>query len=430
MRVVDALCVPGETGFFADDQSAIRSGVGSDGFLYTGAAVTPGFDAVRQRGESLLVLLVLEDGHVAQGDCATVQYSGVGGREPVFHAADAARVLRRGVLPELVGLEVGEDVVAVCAAVDAMVVDGEALPAALRYGLSQALLDAAAHACGVTVAELVAQQWSTGVPIAAVPVYVQCGDVRYTNVDKMILKRVDVLPHGLINTVAKLGADGEVLATYVRWLRERILAVAGDPAYRPVLHLDLYGTVGIIFGGDLERVADYLVRLGRLAAPFRLRVEHPVDAGSRDAQVTAFVALRALLAEQDPRVELVVDEWCNTLEDIEVFVEARAADVVHVKTPDLGGLGNTIEALLLVRRAGLLGFAGGTCNETDVSAKLSTQVAMACGAAQVLAKPGMGVDEGLMIVRNEMARTLALVGRRATAATATTTATTTTGVAR
>ena len=37
---------------------------------------------------------------------------------------------------------------------------------------------------------------------------------------------------------------------------------------------------------------------------------------------------------------------------------------------------------------------------------------MACGAVQVLARPGMGVDEGLMIVRNEMARTLALAARR------------------
>jgi methylaspartate ammonia-lyase len=34
---------------------------------------------------------------------------------------------------------------------------------------------------------------------------------------------------------------------------------------------------------------------------------------------------------------------------------------------------------------------------------------MACGADQVLAKPGMGVDEGIMIVRNEMARTRDLV---------------------
>jgi methylaspartate ammonia-lyase len=39
-------------------------------------------------------------------------------------------------------------------------------------------------------------------------------------------------------------------------------------------------------------------------------------------------------------------------------------------------------------------------------------VAMACQATQVLAKPGMGVDEGLMIVGNEMARTAALVRAR------------------
>jgi methylaspartate ammonia-lyase len=37
---------------------------------------------------------------------------------------------------------------------------------------------------------------------------------------------------------------------------------------------------------------------------------------------------------------------------------------------------------------------------------------MACGADQVLAKPGMGVDEGLMIVGNEMARAAALARTR------------------
>jgi methylaspartate ammonia-lyase len=35
-------------------------------------------------------------------------------------------------------------------------------------------------------------------------------------------------------------------------------------------------------------------------------------------------------------------------------------------------------------------------------------VALATGADVVLAKPGMGVDEGLSIVGNEMARTLRL----------------------
>jgi methylaspartate ammonia-lyase len=41
---------------------------------------------------------------------------------------------------------------------------------------------------------------------------------------------------------------------------------------------------------------------------------------------------------------------------------------------------------------------------------------MACDAIQVLAKPGMGVDEGLMIVGNEMARTAALVSARSAVA--------------
>ena len=44
------------------------------------------------------------------------------------------------------------------------------------------------------------------------------------------------------------------------------------------------------------------------------------------------------------------------------------------------------------------------------SAQLSVHVAMACGADQVLAKPGMGADVGLSIVRNEMARVMALAG--------------------
>jgi methylaspartate ammonia-lyase len=95
-----------------------------------------------------------------------------------------------------------------------------------------------------------------------------------------------------------------------------------------------------------------------------------------------------------------------------MFVNQGAADVIHVKTPDLGGVNNTIEALLLVRASGLVAYCGGTCNETDRSAQVSAHVAMACGAGQVLAKPGMGVDEGLMIVGNEMARVAAIAAAR------------------
>lgn len=79
MKIVDLICAPGRTGFYFDDQRAIKSGAGHDGMFYTGDPVTQGFRSVRQAGESISVMLVLADGQIAWGDCAAVQYSGAGG---------------------------------------------------------------------------------------------------------------------------------------------------------------------------------------------------------------------------------------------------------------------------------------------------------------------------------------------------------------
>lgn len=412
MRVVDVLCVPVRSGFYRDDQAAIRAGAIHDGFLYEGQAVTPGFDGIREPGEAVSVLLLLDDGHVALGDCAEVQYSAAGGRAEAFSSTDAVTVIGDHVAPLLTGSE-WDDFRTPAVEVDGLLVDGERLPAAVRYGVTQALLHAQSLCRGVTMAEVLRDEYRTGIELKPVPIYAQSGDDRYTNVDKMILKRVDVLPHGLINQVgSKLGDDGGLLRDYVSWLSRRIRAVRHDAGYMPRLHIDTYGTIGLAFGADLGVVVDYLAVLAECAAPFPLRVEHPIDAGSRDAQVHVYAQLRSLLRERGVPVDLVVDEWCNTLEDIAVFVEAGAADVIHVKTPDLGGVNNTVEALLHVKRNGLAAYCGGSCNETDVSARVSAHVAMACGADQVLAKPGMGVDEGLMVVGNEMARVTALAARR------------------
>ncbi|MCW2882656.1 MAG: methylaspartate ammonia-lyase [Sphaerisporangium sp.] len=401
------LCVPARTGFFTDDQAAIRDGAEHDGFAYRSAPVTPGFTAVRQAGEAVSVMLVLDDGFVAVGDCAAVQYSGVGGRDAVFGAAVGLEMIQEHVVPILTGREL--------TTFRELAAELDALPAhtAVRYGISQAVLAAVAHGRGLTMAELVRDEYDTGVTLGPVPIFVQCGEDRYLNVDKMILKGADALPHGLINNLAeRMGAQGEIFEAYLGWVRDRVLSLRTREDYDPVLHFDTYGTIGLAFDRDTGRMADYLTRLGLVAAPFRLRIEQPLDAGGREAQIEEMAKLRAALRERGSAVELVVDEWCNTMEDIRLFTDAQAADVIHVKTPDLGGINNTIEALLYVRRGGLATYCGGTCNETDRSAEACTHVAMACGADQVLAKPGMGVDEGLMIVGNEMARVTALARAR------------------
>ena len=74
MKIVNVVCAPGRTGFFFDDQKAIKSGAKSDGAAYIGQPVTSGFKSIRQAGESISVMLVLEDGQIAWGDCAAVQY--------------------------------------------------------------------------------------------------------------------------------------------------------------------------------------------------------------------------------------------------------------------------------------------------------------------------------------------------------------------
>jgi methylaspartate ammonia-lyase len=412
VRIVDLRTVPIRAGFFADDQAAIKAGAQQHGFGYRGVPVTPGFTAIREAGEALSVLLFLDDGSVAQGDCAAVQYSGAGGRDPVLRAASAASDIEKHLAPMLIGAELSS-FRELAEQIDGHQTPTGPLHTAIRYGVSQAVLDAVAQSRRLTMAEIVRDEYRTGMELVPVPIFAQTGDDRYLNADKMILKQVDVLPHALINNVeSKLGARGELLEKYLSWLVARIPELRPSASYQPRLHIDTYGTVGAAFGGDVGAVAEYLAGLGRRARPYQLTIEHPIDAGGRDAQIEVYVQLLAELRRLDADVRISVDEWCNTLEDIELFVQRRAADVIHVKTPDLGGITNTIEALLLVRRNGLVAYCGGTCNETDRSAKISAHLAMACGAGQVLAKPGMGVDEGLMIVGNEMARVAAIAARR------------------
>jgi methylaspartate ammonia-lyase len=119
--------------------------------------------------------------------------------------------------------------------------------------------------------------------------------------------------------------------------------------------------------------------------------------------------LRKIIDENGSKVEIVADEWCNTLDDVKYFADNLAGHMLQVKTPDLGGVNNVIEALLYCNQNNIGAYSGGTCNETNVSAEITTNIAIACNATQCLAKPGMGTDEGIMIVNNVMNRTLALI---------------------
>ncbi len=410
MKIVDVVCSKALTGFYFDDQRAIKKGADHDGFTYLGDPVTPGFQAIRQSGEAVSVMIVLEDGQVAYGDCAAVQYSGAGGRDPLFLANDFIPVIEKEIKPRLVGRELNS-FKALAEEIDSMkdAKTGKSIHTALRYGVTQAILDAVAKGKHKLMCEVVAEEYGTTVSEKEIPIFTQSGDNRYENSDKMIIKGAQVLPHALINHVeTKLGNDGGLLLEYITWLKNRVLQLRTSEEYQPVLHIDVYGTIGIAFNNDLEKMVDFFRKAEAAAAPLQLRIEGPMDMEEREKQMLALKELTARLHAEKIGVQVVADEWCNTFDDIKYFADNGAGDMLQIKTPDLGGINNIIESVIYCKKKGVGAYQGGTCNETDRSAQVCVHVAMATQPVQMLAKPGMGVDEGLMIVYNEMERILAV----------------------
>lgn len=409
MKIKKVVCSAGRTGFYFDDQRAIKNGTINDGSTYIGEPVTEGFTRIRQSGESISVMLILENNQIAFGDCAAVQYSGAGGRDPLFLAKDFIPIIEKEVSPKLVGREI-TTFKELCDLIENIKISDKKLHTAIRYGVTQALLDAVAKSNNLLMCQVIAKEYNTHVLDEIVPIFTQSGDSRYDNADKMIIKGAQVLPHGLINNVNdKLGKSGEKLEEYVNWLRDRIISLRDNNSYNPILHIDVYGTLGVAFGNDnYGKIVDYMDKLSQIAKPFKLRIEGPVDVEDRQKQMLALKEIRRLIDERNINVEIVADEWCNTLEDIKYFADNKAGHIIQIKTPDLGGINNIVEAVLYCKEKNIGAYQGGTCNETDRSAIICAHIAMATGPDQVLAKPGMGVDEGYMIVYNEMQRILAL----------------------
>ncbi|HBG09088.1 MAG: methylaspartate ammonia-lyase [Limnochordia bacterium] len=414
MIIKDVVLSKGLTGFYFDDQRAIRQGnFTENGLTYDGVPVTPGFVKIRQAGESVSIQLVLDDGQVAYGDCAAVQYSGAGGRDPLFLADKYIPQIQEYVVPRLIGRKL-TSFRALAEEIDGLR-NGEDKPlhTAIRYGVTQAILDAVARSRKLTMAEVIVEEYGLELKAAPVKIFAQTGDDRRLNADRMIIKHVDVLPHGLFNNINKLGRQGEHLRDYLAWLKQRVQELRVDEDYLPDFQVDVYGTIGEAFDNDIEAIGEYTKQLAELVAPHRLAIEGPVDCGSKEEQIRVMAELRAYVDKHNIPVQFVADEWCNTLEDIKDFVLAKAGHMIQIKAPDLGGINNSVEAVLFCREHGVIPYLGGTCNETERSAQITVQLAVATRPRQILSKPGMGVDEGLCICTNEMNRLVALLKSKA-----------------
>ncbi len=411
MEIASVRAVPGVSAYFTDDQAAITDGTPKDGFGYAGEPTTAGFQQIREPGEALLVEIGLTSGQRVRGDCAAVQYSGVATRDPIFRADEHVAIVEERLGPELVGRSADRfvDNARILEQCEQSESDHQrdSLHTAVQYGVSQALAAAAARSRETTQTQVLATALETTPASDPIAVFGQSGSARRDAAERMLRKRVPVLPHGLFNSLETVGADGEKLLEYVSWLSDRCQQV--ESAYRPRFHVDIYGAVGRLFGSPYDRseVIDYFRELERAAAPYHLQVEEPMDEGSRSAQIRAMQELRDGLADEQVTVDLVADEWCDSRADVEAFADADAVDLVQVKPPDMGSLLESGRAIRQCAGTDTRVYLGGSCNETTRSAQACTHLGLATDVDQILAKPGMGFDEGFAVVTNEMRRTLA-----------------------
>jgi len=236
MKITNVLFSHGYSSFYYDDQAAIKNGARQDGFMYVGKPLTLGFTHIRQPGESISIMLELENGSIAQGDCVAVQYSGAGGRDPIFVGDSYMCFLDQHIVPALLGRDI-DWFKPNSQYIGGLTINGQRLHTALQYGITQALLDATALASGRLKAEVICDEY--GLPYCSdlVKLLGQSGDDRYAAADKMIIKGVDSLPHGLINSPEKLGEDGESLSLYIMWLKDRIDSNNRSSTYRPDIHI-------------------------------------------------------------------------------------------------------------------------------------------------------------------------------------------------
>jgi len=397
--ITDIRVCRGQGAYYCEDITALQERSIEERDRWSRPAMTEGFSHVREVAETVSVGLELDDGTLAWGDCVGVSYGGKAGRDSIFRADRGQALLEKTIAP----LWIGRQITRFREAADEL--DKEGYPSAIAYGFSQSLLGALAAYRRLLPHELISAEW--GLPRATVvpALHGSCGNDRTDNVDKMIVNRLEALPHGQVDDFEKqFGANGEKLLDWASAVIRRVAELA-PTSYRPTLHFDVHGAMGRAFPA-LEQQLEFLRKLETACRDYAVRLESALMEPSREEQVEAFLKLRRAAREQNIRVALVADEWANTHSDIEFFAAREAVDMIHIKMPDLGGIHHSVQAVLTCRKYGVDALLGGSCIETDLSARYSVHVALATRPAALLVKPGMGINEGLSLMRNEISRSL------------------------
>jgi methylaspartate ammonia-lyase len=111
------------------------------------------------------------------------------------------------------------------------------------------------------------------------------------------------------------------------------------------------------------------------------------------------------------KIQLIADKWVNTIDDIIPFIKAKTTDMIQVKMGNPGSLHNAIEPVLACKSNRVGAFLDSSCAESSLFMYVLIHFALATRLDIVMALPGIDVDGGNMLTRNEMTRTLGSINR-------------------
>lgn len=284
------------------------------------------------------------------------------------------------------------------------------LHAAIRYGVSQALLVAVAMGQKKSIAEAIAAEYGLPGAATAIPAHVSLGppgDEATSIVNALLAHQAASLGYTIAadEDKAQLGSSGEFLQQHVRRLQTHIAAAA--TAYQPFIHLELNGGLGRLLENNPGKILGALYGLEQAAAPYPVRVVDALVMDDREAQISALRQLKGYLRIRRMRLELVASAWVDTREDADAFIEAEAIHAIQLNAPRLGSLHQTIEAIQTGREKGVTTLLAGDGCADGRSAQILAHVALAT-------QPEAFVASGLSdwsLVYNEMVRWLAWPGQ-------------------
>lgn len=393
------IALQGIGGYWVNDQLAVQQGAARDGFFFVGKPVLHGFNEIREPSHALLIVIRLADGQVAYGDCVTVLNAGYAGRpRPIRREWAPVVSARLGAAFNGKSFAELKEAFEEIDRVDFSDID-DTLAVPVGYGVSQAFLNAASLAAHRPAARVLMDEFGAGSVERMPEIAGSAGGDWYNNVDKAIARRLAMFPQSAIQTAKECTA----LPEYAAWIMKRLGELAPS-TYRPDLHFDFHSALGRMFENRLEQVGEYLAGIVGACKGLKVYFEDPMLSSTTQEAIEQMGRIRGWLRSHSIECGLIADQWANGREPMEAFLKAGVADSIQIKMPDNGSLKTTIWALQQCRETGTLPYLGGSNNETDISSRASVHVGVALGAWRMLSKPGMGFDEGVMVMTNELQR--------------------------